>query len=325
MTKLKLPHLDCPFPEKANPHTERAQRHLVEWVRSHRMITDTASLDRYGRARFAEIVGRSYPRAGAEDLELLSDVWGWIWVLDDRVCGDAPIGQGLTAEMALLPQLSDILEAPEAEAAAGANQGADSPIVAGFADLCRRLLGRGGAERFSRFREAMYRLLVGIAWEVDHRRTSTLPTVAEVLPMRRHGGAAPVAIALIEIGDDLALPAAEFERAEVRSLRRHMANILCWMNDVCSYAREASEQEGLLVSLPWVLTRHSGLSAQQALEEVANRHNAEIAEYLALEAGVSRGAGLDLRAFLGGMRSLIRGAYDWHLNTPRYAVSTHFN
>lgn len=322
MTRLTLPVLECPFPEEPNPHTDRAQRHLVGWIGAHRMITGVA-LEKYGRARFAEIVGRSYPRASADDLELLAMVWGWIWVFDDHVCGDGPIGQGLAAAMPLLPPLCNILELPESSTKLVAEQ-EQNPIVAGFADLCERLVARGGAERFSRFREAMHHLFVGIGWEVEHRRTSTVPTVAQLLPMRRLGSAAAVAIALIEVGGHFALPTAEFERNDVRRLRRQMANILCWMNDVYSYAREASEQAGLLISLPRVLAQHEGLRTQEALRAVADRYNAELGAYLALEEQVSRDASAPLCAFLTGMRSLIRGAYDWHLSTARYAVATYF-
>ena len=289
-------------------------------------ITDAVAREKYNRARFAEIVGRSYPRANAEDLELLTMVWGWIWVFDDHVCGDGPIGPGLTAAMPLLPPLCNILELPElsTQSTSDTDPGARSPLVMGFAELCQRLMARGGAEGFSRFREAMLSLLVGIVWEVDHRRTSTLPNVAQLLPMRRYGSAAAVAIALIEIGGDFVLPAAAFERTEVRRLRRQMANILCWINDIVSYAREASEQAGLLISLPRLLADHEGLSTQQALDQVAELYNTELGSYLELEAQLSRDASPPLRAFLTGMRSLIRGAYDWHLKTARYAVGTYF-
>lgn len=326
MTKLQLPMIHCPFPAESNPHTDRAQRHLVEWVGSHRLITDADALEKYSRARFAEIVGLSYPHASAENLELLAMVWGWIWVFDDHVCGDGPIGPGLTAAMPLLPPLSNILDIPETSttSTSDADLGAQPPLVMGFADLCQRLMSRGGAENFSRFRDAMLSLFVGIVWEVDHRRASTLPNVAQLLPMRRYGGATAVAIALIEIGGDFTLSTAEFERTDVRHLRRQMSNILCWMNDIVSYAREASEQVGLLISLPRLLVEHEGLSAQQALDAVAERYNAELNSYLALEEDLSRDAKAPLRAFLAGMRSLIRGAYDWHLKTARYDVGTYF-
>jgi hypothetical protein len=98
-------------------------------------------------------------------------------------------------------------------------------------------------------------------------------------------------------------------------------DVVCWTNDLYSAQKEADLREHHNLVL---ITEHiEQVSRARAFAEVARETVAELDNFLALEPQVLAAwpeHGEQLRKYLNGMRSWMRGNYDWSRRTKRYAL-----
>ncbi len=312
-SRVRLPALRCPFGSEISPHADEVDRHVLDWARSFALLTDQAEIDRFGRAKVGRLAARTSPRSDTDALRLLADWQMWLFIFDDRYCDESETGIHPERLSRVITSFVCVLDS-----AADAGSRLD-PFTAALGDLMDRLTEAASGRQVFRFLSAVRGYLLAQFWEAGHRADDRPSGLAEYKVMRRHSGAVPTCVALIDVVGGFELDTAQFCRRDVRALTDIAVNVTCWANDILSYPKES--QRSLKVhSLPAVLAAELHLSPAEAIKVAAAMHDAEVARYLESEPPLRRGAVPELRRYIDGLRAWMGGNFHWSLETGRYGV-----
>lgn len=312
--KLLLPDLTCPFDEEISAHADDVDRHVIAWANYFGLPPDETEATRLAAARVGRLAARTAPRARSEALELLADWQMWLFLFDDQYCDESPTGADLhrlsrvvTAFMLVLDNVT-------------VSRYRSGPFTAALGDLLDRLGSMATGPQVSRFITAVRGYFLAQFWEAGRRAADQPAGLAEYMAMRRHSGAVPTCLALIDVTGGFELRGEEFWRADVREISDIAVNVTCWANDILSFPKEA-ERSITVHSLPAVLAGERRLPMHDAIEAAATMHDREVARYVEAEEPVRDAAGPELLGYLDGLRSWMAGNYHWSLETGRYTIA----
>jgi Terpene synthase family 2, C-terminal metal binding len=311
MTDIALPSLHCPFGSEISPYAQQVDLHVLEWARRFALLSDQAEIDRFHRAKVGWLAGRTSPGSDAEALNILADWQMWLFIFDDRYCDESETGAHPEQLSRIITPFVRVLDS------GGDAAGRDDPFTAALGDLMDRLAAAATGPQIFRFVSAVRGYLLALFWEASHRARDGPAGLAEYEVMRRHSGAVPTCIALIDVAGRFELPAEVFCRADVRALTQLAVDVTCWANDILSYPKE-SARSLKVHSLPAVLARELHISPAGAMKVAASMHDAQVARYLEAEPSLRRGATPQLRRYLDGLRHWMGGNFHWSLETGRY-------
>lgn len=312
MGTIQIPELYCPFPPAISPHAEEVQRLINEWMHERHYLRTEAAYRRFKAARFASLTGRVHPEASFESVLLVASYMSWLFMLDD-LCDEASLGRDPERLRIQLFELIDRMRHPRPL------RGDESPVVVGLAELWERMLLRatpGWAEHFIQTFEGY---ALACVWEARNRALNRVPPMTEYIAYRRHTSAVYAFFALIELAEQVTLPAEL--REHVRALEVRANDGVCWVNDMSSLEKELDA--GDVHNLVIVLQHEQGLSLQGAVDHAASLFNSRMREYVELEQRLpSLGAAIDvpLQRYLLGLRCWVRGNIDWSYESGRYGV-----
>jgi Terpene synthase family 2, C-terminal metal binding len=310
---MSLPLLSCPFEQEVSPYAARVDEHVLNWARRHALLPGH-ELDRFAGSKIGWLAARTSPRSDEEALRLLADWQMWLFVFDDRYCDESDTGAHPERLGRIVALFLRVLERAD-DAARHI-----SPLAYALHDVVDRIGRRASDVQLFRFLAAVRGYFLAQFWEAGHRAEGLPAGLAEYQLMRRHSGAVPTCMALIDVADGFQLSDAEFCRADVRELSDIAVNVTCWANDIFSYPKEAARST-TVHSLPAVLARERGLSPAAAISAAAAMHDDELARYLALEPAVRRGASSELHRYLDGLQTWMSGNFGWSLETSRYGLA----
>ena len=323
-SRISVPALTCPFGDAVSPHASRVDRHVVDWAIGSGLPRDEAEVVRLREARVGRLAARTAPQASVAALELLADWQMWLFLFDDQFCDESAVGSDLARLSEVITAFVRVLDDAADHAAHDGGNGQDGQaerFVVALAGLMRRLNELATGSQAFRFVSAVRGYFLAQFWEAGHRAADRPAVLSEYQAMRRHSGAVPTCIALIDLADGFELSTGEFCRADVRELTDMAVNVTCWANDILSFPKES--QRSLKVhSLPAVLAAERDLPVAQALAAAVQLHDREVARYVDAEGPVRRTASPELRRYLDGLRSWMGGNYRWSLETGRYNVTT---
>jgi hypothetical protein len=315
---MEIPDL-IPFVPQVNPHVEPARRHVDAWVAQFGLIRKEAARRRFARTDFAWFAGATYPTADESDLQLVSDCFAWLFLLDDQL-DDGRAGRDLGQVDGMKMSLAAILMGPHRAAAQNPGVGpAPAPLVAALADLWERLDGRTTAAWRKRFFWHVVASATAARWEAENRINASVPDELAYIEARRHTGAIYVCMDLIEVVERLDISAQVHESPLFQDALNSACNVVCWTNDL--YSVEKEEALGERHNLVSVVEHHRRLSREQACEHVVQAIASEVQRFIAIEPQLLRAfqAHRDgLVKYLNGMRSWMRGNCDWSKSTTRY-------
>ncbi|MFE2727779.1 hypothetical protein [Kitasatospora sp. NPDC059327] len=332
---LRLPYLHYPYPPELNPAADRAEDKMIDWLTGRGLLTDPDHREVFRRSGFAEVVGREYPDADPDGLSMVTNLYAWVFIVDDSVCDSGILGRDLAKLAVFYSWMREIMELGSPTVAEDLGRTVTSELDEAGRQLCYRLAQTGhdvfqhiatrsSPTQYMRFVAAMDYYFLGTLWEAGHRLHDTMPTPGEYVVGRRMTSATPLGLSLQDIAAGYEVPAHEYEHPAVRELRWITNNVISWCNDVFSYRKEHEPEGPLPLNLPTALAWHGGLDPQAAIEETARLHNREVEAYLTAEARVAAWAGPQLSRFLPSMRAMQRGFYDWGRTSPRYSVDRYF-
>lgn len=328
-SRTSVPTLTCPFGDAVSSHAGRVDQHVVDWAISSGLPRDAAETVRLREARVGRLAARTTPGASLAALEFLADWQTWLFLFDDQFCDEAAVGSDLAGLSGVVTAFVRVLDDAGDHAVLGGGDGRDrrdgpdrqaEPFVVALAGLMRRLTELATGPQAFRFVSAVRGYFLAQFWEAGHRAADRPAGLSEYQAMRRHSGAVPTCVALIDMADGYELSTREFCRADVRRLTDMAVNVTCWANDILSFPKE-SERSLKVHSLPAVLALERGLPVAQALTAAVQLHDQEVARYLDAEVPVRRTASPELLAYLRGLRSWMGGNYYWSLETGRYNVT----
>ncbi|WP_324192478.1 terpene synthase family protein [Nocardia transvalensis] len=313
-----MPEIFAPFPFRINPHAEQTRAHLDEWTRRIGLVHREAARKRFEKADFGWFAAVVYPTADAAHLDLMSDWFAWLFLVDDQL-DDGKVGRSPEHVGTVVSRMRSVLESPDFGAAAAADP--DAPVaVSSLADLWQRTAADATpAWRRRYIRHLDECLTTAATWEARNRIEGIVPDEETYIEKRRHTGAIYVCMDLIDIVERIDVPENVYASPQFAAALDAACNVVCWTNDVYSLEKERSLGE--VHNLVLVVEHHRGLGTDEALERVCAAISAQTRLFLDLErellATFPEHAGV-LDPYLAGMRTWMRGNLDWSSRSKRY-------
>jgi len=313
----------CPFPYRENPEAAEARAHVARWVSQTGLVRRESARRRFELADFGWFAALVYPTADRAGLDLVTDWFAWLFLVDDQF-DDGLVGRSQHAAEHAVGRLRAVLTGPDtgnSSSATGREAGGTGepvpPAVSALADLWRRTVAGATSAWRRRFAGHLEECLTTAAvWEAGNRARGVVPDESTYVEKRRHTGAIYVCMDLIEIVEQLDVADERYASVEFTDALEAACNVVCWTNDVYSLDKERALGE--VHNLAYLLQHHRGLHREQALAEVCRLVSAETRRFLAAELAVLRVHGPALAPYLAGMRTWMRGNLDWSRRTKRY-------
>lgn len=311
-----LPALRCPFPATVHPDAALAESSTLAWTERFGLTADPAVRCRLRATRSARLAGRVGPRATRQGLLLNTDWQSWLFLFDDAFCDESEAGSRAAVVSGLVAQVLTVLESGQ-EPPRAAEQ--VKPFLAALADLRARLALLATPGQLARFTSEVTAYLLALTWEAAHRETADPADLTEYRVMRRHSGAVPTCLALIDVINGFELPERLRRLTMLGELDDAVSDITSWANDILSYPKELQRSTHVL-SLPAVLARERGLSAARALDEAARLYDGRLRTYQELESPLRALGEPLIDRYLADLRSWIAGNLAWSYETGRYGL-----
>ncbi|OWV10152.1 terpene synthase [Micromonospora wenchangensis] len=332
-----------PFVSRRHVATDRVATESLEWARGQGLIGVGPSASRLHRAGAAELAGRACPRAPVARLRLLTDLFSWLFVMDD-ICDDDGLGSAPATLAPMVAALLDVLDRHGGPTDTGAWAGpggpagaptawgrpvgdgvhpADRDTTAGalgvaLADLCRRVADERRPTLLLRLVSQLREYLLALLWEAANRERRRVPGVAEYRQMRRHTGGVRPSLTLTDLAYGCPPDPARRVDPALLALDDLAVDLVCWCNDLFSYRKErdaVADPHNLVT----VLAAQHGRGEAAAFQVAAGWFNDGLAGYLVREAALVAHAGSTVTPYLAARRAWLRATYDWSMRADRYA------
>ncbi|MBW4702317.1 MULTISPECIES: terpene synthase [unclassified Micromonospora] len=306
--------LEPPFVSRRHAATDAVAAASLEWAHRQGLVGAGRSAGRLHRAGAAELAGRACPQASVAHLRLLTDLFSWLFVVDD-VCDDDGLGSTPATLAPTVAALLDVLDRHGAPTGRGAPGGA---LGAALADLCRRVGHQRRPALLLRLVSQLRAYLLALLWEAANREHRRVPGVAEYRQMRRHTGGVRPSLALTDLAYGRLPGARRRVDPAVVALDDLAVDLVCWCNDLFSYRKEqgpVADPHNLVT----VLAAQTGRGEAAAFRLAAGWFNDGLADYLVREAALVAHGGPALTPYLAARRSWLRATYDWSARADRYA------
>ena len=314
MDKVKFPKLYCPFPSYVNQHAEAVDNHILEWVNKFNLVTNHEHFERLRKSKFGRLAARAYPDAPLEELKIVA-VWNtWLFIRDD-LCDESGLGKNPDLLSEVHDELLEVLKGR-------APQEYDSALSHALFDIRKRLLLKASPAWMCRFINSVIEYFDSSLWEAQNRASGILPETGVYILMRPYTGGLYTDIDLIDIAEDIYLPLHVRKHEVVQRLALMANNVVCWSNDIISYAKESKHQDvhNLVATL---LATQPNL--QKAVDMAADLINTEVHAFIELENRLpffSPEINRDLQRFVAVLRSWMRGNLDWAYESGRYKIES---
>ncbi|MTE12571.1 terpene synthase family protein [Nocardia aurantiaca] len=310
------------FPSQLNPNLDQAREHLLAWVDRFDLIHSHRARAKFSAADFGHFVALVHPHADRRGLELAADWFAWLFLVDDEL-DDGAIGRTPVAAAALAHGVRGVLRGGGNGDRGDANQA----LLAALSDLWDRTAAHGSAAWRARFVDHLEQCLHTAAfWEAGNRIAGIVPDKDTYVHRRRHTGAIYVCMDLIETFGGFEVPPARYRDADFSGALDAACDVVCWTNDVYSLEKERSFGE--VHNLVFIVGHHEKLSEAEAVSRVCAEIDTRTEQYLAFEKKLLTRSGPDhdpIGCCLEGMRTWMRGNFDWSSRTARYGHAPAFS
>ncbi|NOK80958.1 MAG: hypothetical protein GFH27_549287n39 [Chloroflexi bacterium AL-W] len=304
------PSLFCPFTSSISPHADTVQTSTTTWAQQFGLLTSAAAVERFTRRQYGILIGRAYPTADLDTLTLISDWNTWLFALDDQ-CDEDALGRDLMAMTALHKRILAILHGAMPNRSDARHLHALYNLVLRF----RVLQPEPWLHRLIRHVDAYF---LANQWEAHNRIEGLVPSEANYLAYRPYTGAVYCYITLIELAQHIMLPDTVVADSAVHRLAELTNQVICWSNDIISLQKELAG--GDFHNLVYVLYQGYGCSIEDAINEVAQRHDAAVAEFIAIREQCTSPLYDDMaiQYYFDNMQAWMRANLDWSAATSRY-------
>jgi pentalenene synthase len=308
-----------PFPSRRSPDYERATSDHLTWPRSLGLINTEAAAQRHRQGGYADLAARFYPSATGADLDLGVDLMSWFFLFDDLF--DGPRGEDPREAKTLVDAVAAALDGPLPDRA--------PPIAHGFADFWRRTrqgMSPGWCLRTARHWRGY---LFGYVDEAASRHRDTpYDSAGQYLALRRQTIGVLPTVDLAERTGHYEVPQRVFDSAIMSAMLQIAIDINVIFNDLASLEKEVArlEQNNMVL----ILMREHGWTQSRSIAHMQDEVRTRLQQLLLLEACLPKV--YDTFALnpkerdivemyrIDGVRAVIRGSYDWHRNSGRYAA-----
>jgi hypothetical protein len=269
MDAYTIPDLRLPFATAANPQARRVQGMTEEWCRGRGLLSTPRVADTFRALGYGRIMSTLCPDAPLAGLALVTDWNSLFFIADDQQNIAVTTNRAARYEELVSSMRQIIAGRPDP------TPQEEHPLVMALRDLLRRTLPGRPSYWKRRFRENLDLWLRGHLAENFYRVSGTVPDVASYVSLRRAASTVLPTLDLVEMVEGATVPDALYRTSRYQTLVLGTADIMCWINDIHSLHME----EGDPINLVTVLDHCEHLGVQRAIESVAARIAARVAEY----------------------------------------------
>ncbi|MCE6993358.1 germacradienol/geosmin synthase [Saccharothrix sp. S26] len=325
---FQLPDFYLPYPARLNPNLDRARAHTKAWAYEMDMIDvpqhgtviwTERDLDSHD---YALLCSYTHPDASADDLDLVTDWYVWVFYFDDHFVELYKRNPDVAGAKAYLDRLPLFMPVDGAITEAPTN-----PVEKGLADLWTRTVGSHSEDWRRRFADNTKHLLDESMWELLNISEGRLSNPIEYIEMRRKVGGAPWSANLVEHVTGMEVPARIALSRPIGVLRDTFADAVHLRNDLFSYEREVLD-EGELSNGVLVLEKFLDIPTQEAAEAVNDLLTSRLHQFehtavtevplLLDEHGIDPAGRLAVLAYVKGLQDWQSGGHEWHARSSRY-------
>jgi hypothetical protein len=169
-----------------------------------------------------------------------------------------------------------------------------------------------------RFARAMEKYCLGAVKQVENTSTQSIPTLDEMVLIRRESAGVSPLYHLIEYAHDLKVPDEAFNSPIIQEMEVLGMDLVSISNDILSYRKE--EREGVMHNMV-AICRIDGSSAQEAFDQVGILLTARYRRWDEVEAlfEASDLAKCDeTRKYVAGIKSVVQANISWSFKSQRY-------
>jgi hypothetical protein len=309
----------CPMESIVGADVDDVHERSMEWASSIGLAPTDRVRTRLDQWRFGELASRAYPHATVDDRVLITGWLMYVAVLDDLY--DARPASELPAVRAEFRAINAYLHGGRfprmrfwrRDGRAGASPTA--PLTMALGDLWGRTSEQMPGSWQARFGYSMATFLDGVGTEAKYRAASRLPSLDEYLQLRRATSACGLLFDFIQLGTHEPLADAVHFHPSVEALRTTACDVVAWINDLASMAKE--QAAGADHNLVLVLRRTGGLSTPLARAVATDMVNDGIRR-LWYDADALPDLGASLTDYVQGFKYWVRANIDWSAESGRY-------
>jgi hypothetical protein len=305
------PALLCPFPAAVHPDADRMHRQTVQWALKYELIASQQDRHRLEASRYTLLMAQAYPTADPAALQLIADWNTWTFLLDDYF-DEHVVGRDPDAVEHLHRQILSTLAGASTDAA-------DSMRIRALHNIASRLRALGDDEWMERFTACVRETLAASLWEARNRCIRVIPAADDYCYWRLFTSGVFCYFALIEVAEQMTVPAFVLDHPVIQQLTRSANYVICWSNDLFSFAKEVAR--GDVHNLVYIMQHERHLVLDDAITYVIERHDDEVRRFQQLRAGLPCfGSFVDdvVQRYVHGLEAWMRANMDWSVATQRY-------
>jgi hypothetical protein len=311
-SSISIPALYCPFNSQISPYASAVESHTSQWVEKFRIRDDIRG---YTESRFAYMTSRFYPTAEYSRLCLANDLLVLLFLLDDVFDNKDEEAQNPDNLKKLLYSCLEILKNDRTYTLqSGGN------ILAALTDVWKRMKDCTSPEYQQTFVQDMLKLFSAVDWQNKNVNASRIPSVADYIESRPLIGGAHIAATLIELTEQVHLPANIINHKKLSTLTMLCGHLGCWANDLYSLAKEI--EHGDTHNLVLVMREEKKLDIENAINETVRLHNQEMIQFERIFHSLpsfSDEMDEEVYKYAFCLAMIVRGNIDWSLqDTSRY-------
>ncbi|AMB84920.1 hypothetical protein AWM79_06185 [Pseudomonas agarici] len=318
MPTFDLSLFSIPFESRINPHHEAVTEASRSWFRSMEFENHEYVMQEYENNRPCELVARGFPDIGPVELERVTNLTFWFFLLDDGLDQGAKSLPPAAARQRLERMLS-LLRGP-ADAISP-----DTALERSGVSLMTSMLDEMTPRGRTRFLDEIAGLFSWVSHEVEARASSGVPDLLSFVRQRRSTCAAMVIFRAGEYANHAELPDAFHQSRLFETLQNCATDVIAMVNDLFSYDKEMLHAESNnyvpvcrhLLEAPIdesVAFLHRLLASRVNCFQKARKRLKALIETLAFSAIEQRA----IRLFADMLEHWMRANLDWSLQVPRY-------
>lgn len=314
---IVIPPFFCPITSAVHKEVEAVDAFVKQWIQDFELVEPGGKQFLHvSKSKFGWCGANSFPDVSREDAEMVSCLIAWYFLYDDTHVDtiDATSADHL---MKIQNRYMEILRGDEVTAQ-------DEPLALALHDIYCRLQRRTDELWINSFADNMETYLRANIWEVFNRRDNRVPDLAIYTKMRQFTSAVYAVCDMIAITRDINPRSKFISDLYSRQLRTMTNNITSWDNDIIGFHKELLEEENMN-NLVIVLQNQHKISLQEAIYQAVEIRNSEMKAFFELESqflefGFGPTEDAELRRYVKGLRSWIRGMLDFYVTSARYQL-----
>ncbi|KAI9147523.1 (+)-eremophilene synthase [Paramyrothecium foliicola] len=292
-----------------NPHYETVKVQSEAWIG--RICDFPPKLqEKIEKCDFSFFCAVAAPYAPRSKFRTLCDWGNWVFPFDDMFDN----GELKNAPGAAEKMMNDLMAPMRGEFV---NQ-ADRPPILHVHDTVVSALEKCQPGVKKRFAAAMASYCHGALTQVKDYFQGRLPTVEEMMIVRRESAGVPPLYHLVEYAHELQVPDEAFNDPHIKELECLGSDLVSISNDILSYRKE--EREGVPHNIV-AIHRLNGMTAQQAFDAAGHLLETCYQRWETVEGLLAKsamGSETDVARYVAGIKCVVQANVSWSFKAQRY-------